>query len=591
MADSHLYSRLLLPKGHGYPLFCPQPSDDLPEEYRRAGASIGDVGVVTGDGYFDYIFNICAPENSEMNWLGVPDSFRPIQLRTGAIFHARKHHRPGCDISNKTIKKRRLDVELAAEDNVFVPVGAGAVVEVAASSQEISMLLLPLGASRRNLRSLKEFEDYALNNAHHWYSFVNGKLRRKVENGSLYLVTGVDKTTSWSVAALENRSGDHTISFQLKAGLVGAAGVTCAWAWDTHNSDSFRSGPDIAPGEEDWSDNQTVFLRGYKISVRPKPLAALLGAVKVSNLDNLKPTDILRSRRSNFVPYSQSSSLDHAGRAGGVAESEGVSDTEVVTEVEDIPTAAAYHPSTVLNSYLLDLPGDADVVITHDDVWISVLNSNETGIPDDEELLNRVQAKYTAGTKHGGIYLNLDCEKAPVGLSFRRIMTRALELAREAVQIDSTNQDPAAAVQKYGTSVALLAQFLLHLRRGGETASYPGRKRRNWSLVTQEEEIRRIQSIHDTYSDRLKVLSLIYNLPPVTYSIAAEYSAMQGADKPSVVTGPRSSSTKDSAKVLRPSEDLENQEEETLDLSAFPVVGQPLAQPIVIERKDEMLGV
>ncbi|KAJ7483197.1 hypothetical protein FB451DRAFT_984538, partial [Mycena latifolia] len=56
--DSDLYSQMLLPQGHGYPLFRPQPLDDLPELLRRIGTQIGDVGLVTQDGAFDPIFNI-----------------------------------------------------------------------------------------------------------------------------------------------------------------------------------------------------------------------------------------------------------------------------------------------------------------------------------------------------------------------------------------------------------------------------------------------------------------------------------------------------------------------------------------------------
>ncbi|KAJ7768507.1 hypothetical protein B0H16DRAFT_318585 [Mycena metata] len=196
MADSQLYSRRLLPKGHGYPLFRPQPSNDLPIEYRRLGASIGDVGVITADGYFDFIFSICAAADSPINALGVPKGFKQVALPPGAIFYAKEHHPPGCDISNTTTKKRRLDLDAAVEDNVFLPVGAGATVQITASARQFASLVLPKGASRCNLRSLQQFESYAIENGPEWYSFINGHLKRKVENRSLYLVTGVDKSSS-----------------------------------------------------------------------------------------------------------------------------------------------------------------------------------------------------------------------------------------------------------------------------------------------------------------------------------------------------------------------------------------------------------
>ncbi|KAJ7719775.1 hypothetical protein B0H14DRAFT_625435 [Mycena olivaceomarginata] len=71
-----------------------------------------------------------------------------------------------------------LGVDASAESNVFLPLGAGAVVEISTSSKEAAVLLLPDGASRVNLRPLKEFRDYAIKHAQCWYEFVNGNLRR-----------------------------------------------------------------------------------------------------------------------------------------------------------------------------------------------------------------------------------------------------------------------------------------------------------------------------------------------------------------------------------------------------------------------------
>lgn len=78
--------------------------------------------------------------------------------------------------------------------------------------------------------------------------------------------------------------------------------------------------------------------------------------------------------------------------------------------------------------------------------------------------------------------------------SSRRALTRALELAREAVQLDSTNEDPEAAVNAYAQSVALLSEVMERVRRGEDsTESRRGRRRR--SVAAQEEEVRRLQNI------------------------------------------------------------------------------------------------
>lgn len=80
--------------------------------------------------------------------------------------------------------------------------------------------------------------------------------------------------------------------------------------------------------------------------------------------------------------------------------------------------------------------------------------------------------------------------------SSRRALTKALELAREAVKLDSTNDDPYAAVMAYGRSVALLSEVMERVRRGEDSTEYHKKRNgRRRSVVAQEEEVRRLKSI------------------------------------------------------------------------------------------------
>lgn len=78
--------------------------------------------------------------------------------------------------------------------------------------------------------------------------------------------------------------------------------------------------------------------------------------------------------------------------------------------------------------------------------------------------------------------------------SSRRALTRALELAREAVQLDSTNDNPVAAVNAYAQSVALLSEVMERVRNG-EDSTDSNRRRQRRSVSAQEKEVRRLQNI------------------------------------------------------------------------------------------------
>ena len=77
--------------------------------------------------------------------------------------------------------------------------------------------------------------------------------------------------------------------------------------------------------------------------------------------------------------------------------------------------------------------------------------------------------------------------------SSRSALTRALELARQAVHLDSTNDNPAAAVEAYAQSVALLSQVMERVKRGEDGG------RRTRSPEAQEEEVKRLQNIVCVY--------------------------------------------------------------------------------------------
>jgi len=73
---SEVYVKLLLLEGIGYPLWYPDPDQNLPQAYRDNGVSIGDVGNITADGAFDFKFNVCVDAGDAVNVRGVPTNFK-----------------------------------------------------------------------------------------------------------------------------------------------------------------------------------------------------------------------------------------------------------------------------------------------------------------------------------------------------------------------------------------------------------------------------------------------------------------------------------------------------------------------------------
>ena len=87
-APYEIYSRLLFKAGQGYPLWNPALPAYCPEEYKLAGMQVGDVGYLTPDGGFFFLFNISLSKDHPINkWRGVPDDFIPVDLGPIEIYH------------------------------------------------------------------------------------------------------------------------------------------------------------------------------------------------------------------------------------------------------------------------------------------------------------------------------------------------------------------------------------------------------------------------------------------------------------------------------------------------------------------------
>ncbi|KIL66047.1 hypothetical protein M378DRAFT_34266, partial [Amanita muscaria Koide BX008] len=158
------YTRTMLECRVGYPLYEPEPFSQLSKEYLRNGINVGDVGFVRQDGAFDFLFNICPPQNEAINPPNLPDGF---SLETS------EH--------SETRAMRPL-----SRETCFLP-RTGAILE------------LPEGAIQDEAINTKAFEDLAKLHGVQWYEYTMTR-GRSISNGSLYLVTSSTKCAQWGIA-------------------------------------------------------------------------------------------------------------------------------------------------------------------------------------------------------------------------------------------------------------------------------------------------------------------------------------------------------------------------------------------------------
>ena len=97
-----------------------------------------------------------------------------------------------------------------------------------------------------------------------WYRFAEERVGQIIGNDSLYLITGLYKTNSWSLAAFEKTAGTAEYSAQYRISQTGRDNIAATYTWDTTRALDWRTGPIDNYG----IPNQTVFVRGFKVALR-----------------------------------------------------------------------------------------------------------------------------------------------------------------------------------------------------------------------------------------------------------------------------------------------------------------------------------
>lgn len=117
---SEVYTRLLLLRGHGCPVWCPEPDENLSLAFRGGGVRIGHVGSIDPDGGFDPLFDICSRPDDPINHEGVPEQFEQLVLGPTDVKCRSKYHNRGSHLCSESLQIRpnRVDANHTSETNM-----------------------------------------------------------------------------------------------------------------------------------------------------------------------------------------------------------------------------------------------------------------------------------------------------------------------------------------------------------------------------------------------------------------------------------------------------------------------------------------
>ncbi|KAJ4488093.1 hypothetical protein J3R30DRAFT_892546 [Lentinula aciculospora] len=385
-AEWDVYARLLLPRKRGYPLWEPKPDEHLPEEYRRIGVCIGDVGILNEFGGFDYLFNACLPADHPVNAGRVPPDFKQLKgINARETTKYARRYRPGDHVPNHAsqIHKTRISSPGGQQQISGIHSEVAAGLSFRSSATRGAFVVLPEGASQTDHQLYNKLYQYAAECARSWYTYVNGPLARGAHNGSLYLVTGCDKARAWGVASFIDARPDNVLLDVVPQEPENAGGLPDYW-FSTCNSASSSSDSDNVFNNE----SGCIFLRGLKIAIQI-PLFPMFSevAAKVTPISQLGPDDCLpQSRSAHALQWLQSyltPKYDYKVYSDLTSDKHESGLFSIVRQKE-------YHPSNVINDWILS-HSDVEVAITHDDDWASLIQDDEEEMPDNEDLIRRVR--------------------------------------------------------------------------------------------------------------------------------------------------------------------------------------------------------
>ncbi|KAL0567456.1 hypothetical protein V5O48_014535, partial [Marasmius crinis-equi] len=472
---SQRYASLLFECGLGYPLWRPAP------RFTQAGnehtINIGDVGVVRNDLPYHTLFNIAQPKDSPANRDGVPEGADPpcIILPEDITMDDKSGENDRCYIWPK---------ESILSENVQEDSNGSRIFNFTLTSTHGALLLLPQGSVLENLDARKEFLSRIQHHWPQWYDWV--EQTKKVDLGDqqgLYVVTGVEKCSTWANASWDPAVGsENPQSLSLKLTVDGSNG-RCYWAYSTSRCQTQSAKP-LSSGTDSILKH-TIFMRGFRVDQRgsirgSSPLPAPMDFEGDNGNDDENPAGDRRDddfggngRQQNHSSSFRNSSSHSSGQApasssghghsGGqsrsnfslgypqsnmhimnLSGSESNSAGLCSTSMDLLANVA--HPCKVINDLAFELISnlnpalldDGCIAISHDDDWMDVIQDSDEELPSKAEIIRRVSAELKYIVQGDTIYTS-------------RMSNAEIDLVQQSLSLVS--------VQNMTTPIPLLIEF------------------------------------------------------------------------------------------------------------------------------------
>ncbi|KIL56457.1 hypothetical protein M378DRAFT_468977 [Amanita muscaria Koide BX008] len=379
---SERYIRSMLECNEGYPLYEPEP------EPNQEGVGIGDVGLVTEDGGFDFLFNVCPPADISTNPAELPDDFE--MLRSPEILVKTHFQSEARLFSNGVKRTEEPDIKYTC------------------SGPEGGVLELPSGATRFGAKDKLSFKELAIRHAENWYRYTVLTRRRDAQNGSLYIVTSCIKCTDWGIAVFDRPSypQDYLRFITNEENQPGQS----KYRWK--GSGAYMPKVALNRGDAGFNDvdgpNQCVFLRGYKIMLRKDIWKNIMNrqfagtsyvtATPYRPHSGNKPESPCQDNSSSQDDPSQSradnSPMFDCGTSRPAQNTCSRTDTSARVILYEYSKTSPAHPSDLINAILLCQEPKAKVALTHDDDWCDLLRYHSQIL--ESEALAKVGLPYTS---------------------------------------------------------------------------------------------------------------------------------------------------------------------------------------------------